>query len=166
MPVSERPEYHPVRRDETGPTGTRSPPRKTDRAVILRVHFCLRHGFLVMYATWLPCDVCNMASLCICFCQGHGYEPHSPACRRGRDERGFRRRAANPLHCFDCAHVAICCHVLPYVATFCKHSSLKFIRGNCGTSATTPSGSCEKSWREVRPISLLTFWISEGLTQA
>ena len=47
----------------------------------------------------------------------------SPASRRGRDKRGFHRRATNPLRfvlcCFECAHVATCCHMLSHFVTYC-----------------------------------------------
>ena len=63
----------------------------------------------------------------------------SPASGRGRDERGFRRGATNPLHlavcCNECARVATVCHMSPWFVTF-PHEHI--IIHNCGTSMTTP----------------------------
>ena len=54
-----------------------------------------------------------------------GRSPHpelSPASGRGRDRRGFRRRAANSLRLaifsFQCAHVATFCNMSPHVDIF------------------------------------------------
>ena len=86
----------------------------------------------------------------------------SPASRRGRDKRGFHRRATNSIHfiivCFKCAHVATFCYILLHFAIFCHMLPCifpwKFTRGNRGTSATTafvltPSGSCQPKTRRA-----------------
>ena len=66
----------------------------------------------------------------------------SPASRQGRDNRGFHRRATFP---YMLPYFGLSAHVLPHFAIFCHMLqclahifSWTLIRGNHGTSATTP----------------------------
>ena len=61
----------------------------------------------------------------------------TPASRRGRDKRGFHRRATFPcmhlpyfvLSALVLSHVAMRCHILQHVDTFCLHFPIKVHQG-------------------------------------
>ena len=61
-----------------------------------------------------------------------GLRPKSPATqvpRRGRDKRGFHRRATTPIHfvifCSKSARVATLCNISQYLRAFCPHVPMK-----------------------------------------
>ena len=80
--------------------------------------------------------------------------------RTGSGQTGFSQKG-HKFHtlCYMLLAVRTRCRIVPYLATFCHMSPhfkivhifpSKFIRGNCGTSATNPAGDLAALARESR----------------
>ena len=94
--------------------------------VYIYIYICIRiHVYIYIYIYIYICyDTCSSLSSRCHDC--------SPATGRGRDKRGFHRRATSPIVFFSAhvsPHFATVCRRLLYVATFCPHFPVKAHEG-------------------------------------